>query len=55
MMLALLQARIGHPALGWIIPGVVFLASFVLTWMIYRHFSKKNVADTGKTSTTSTD
>ena len=34
-------ARIGSPILGWIIPAVVFLFSFVLTWMLYRHFSKK--------------
>jgi hypothetical protein len=33
--------RLGHPALGWIIPAVVFLLSFVLTWMVYRHFSQK--------------
>ena len=41
MMLAMPPERIGNPALGWIIPAVVFLASFVLTWMIYRHFSHK--------------
>ena len=41
MMLALAYARIGSPALGWIIPGAVFVVSFVLTWMIYRHFSRK--------------
>lgn len=40
MMLAF-STRIGDPALGWIIPGIVFLVSFILTWMIYRHFSKK--------------
>ena len=40
MMLAF-AARIGHPALGWIIPGAIFVISFVLTWMIYRHFSRK--------------
>mgnify|MGYP001575548605 FL=1 len=41
-MIALLApARIGHPALGWIIPAVVFVVSFVLTWMLYRHFSQK--------------
>ncbi len=42
-MIALVDApaRIGHPALGWIIPAVVFVASFVLTWMLYRHFSQK--------------
>jgi hypothetical protein len=34
-------ARIGSPILGWIIPGVVFVGSFILTWMLYRHFSQK--------------
>lgn len=33
--------RLGHPAVGWIIPAVIFLASFILTWMVYRHFSEK--------------
>jgi hypothetical protein len=33
--------RLGHPALGWIVPGAVFLLSFALTWMVYRHFSQK--------------
>ena len=28
-------------ALGWIIPAVIFVGSFVLTWMLYRHFSQK--------------
>jgi hypothetical protein len=40
-MVFLPPARIGHPWLGVIIPAVVFLASFVLTWMLYRHFSKR--------------
>jgi hypothetical protein len=40
MMLAL-STRIGHPALGWIIPGCIFIVSFALTWAIYRHFSRK--------------
>jgi hypothetical protein len=33
--------RLGHPALGWVVPGAIFVASFVLTWMVYRHFSRK--------------
>jgi hypothetical protein len=33
--------RLGHPALGWIVPGVIFIASFILTWMVYRHFTQK--------------
>lgn len=41
MTLLTIFQRIGNPALGWIIPSVVFATSFVLTWMLYRHFSKK--------------
>lgn len=43
IFLALLTGteRLGHPALGWIVPGAIFLLSFVLTWMVYRHFSQK--------------
>lgn len=45
MLLAALQLappeRLGHPALGWIVPGVIFLVSFVLTWMVYRHFARR--------------
>jgi len=33
--------RIGHPALGVIVPAVVFIISFVLTWMLYKHFSRR--------------
>jgi len=36
----LLSARIGSPILGIVIPAVVFLISFVVTWMLYRHFSR---------------
>lgn len=32
---------IGHPSLGVIIPLVVFIFASVLTWMLYRHFSKQ--------------
>lgn len=40
--MAMLQSqRIGHPSLGVIIPAVVFAVSFVLTWMLYKHFSRK--------------
>lgn len=43
LITALLQSpqRLGHPALGWIVPGAVFVVSFVLTWMVYRHFSQR--------------
>ena len=33
-------ARIGTPVLGIVIPGIVFIVSFILTWLLYRHFSK---------------
>lgn len=32
--------RTGVPAAGIVIPGVVFLVSFALTWMLYKHFSR---------------
>ncbi len=34
--------RIGHPSLGVIIPAAVFAVSFVLTWMLYKHFSRRH-------------
>jgi len=43
-LLTLLQAErqsIGDPSLGIIIPGVVLLISIILTWMLYKHFSKQ--------------
>lgn len=33
--------RIGDPLLGIIIPAVVLLISSILTWMLYKRFSKK--------------
>jgi hypothetical protein len=33
--------RIGSPILGVIIPLFIFLVSFVVTWMLYKHFSKR--------------
>lgn len=27
---------------GIIVPGAVFVISFVATWALYRHFSRKN-------------
>jgi len=44
MIMAVLLAqstRIGEPFLGVIIPLLVFLASFIVTWLLYRHFSKQ--------------
>jgi hypothetical protein len=40
MALALQATRIGSPALGVVIPAAVFLVSFVLTWMLYKHFAR---------------
>jgi hypothetical protein len=33
--------RLGSPWLGVVIPGVIFVVSFVLTWMLYKHFSRR--------------
>jgi hypothetical protein len=33
--------RIGSPILGVVIPAVVFVISFVLTWALYKHFSRR--------------
>jgi len=34
------MVRIGHPLLGILIPGAILLLSIVLTWFLYRKFSK---------------
>ncbi len=34
------STRIGSPVLGVIIPGAVLILSFVVTWMLYKHFSR---------------
>lgn len=39
--LAQSTARIGSPLLGVVIPAIVFVFSFVVTWLLYRHFSRK--------------
>ena len=37
----ILQAqRIGHSAFGIIIPAAIFLISFLVAYLLYRHFSK---------------
>ena len=42
MGVLLVQAsRIGSPVLGVVIPMAVLLVSFVVTWLLYRHFSKQ--------------
>ena len=41
MILLLMQAvRIGSPSLGIIIPSLIFIIAFVVTWILYKHFSK---------------
>lgn len=41
MILLLLQTvRIGSPFLGIIIPSLIFIIAFVVTWILYKHFSK---------------
>ncbi len=44
-LLLLIQAsappeRIGSPLYGIIIPGFILIVSFIVTWMMYKHFSK---------------
>ena len=43
-MIAMLQqsARIGKPIVGVIIPLIVFIISFVVSWILYKHFSKQS-------------
>ena len=43
-MIFLLQPamRIGSPILGVLIPMAIFLVSFLVTWLLYRHFSKQD-------------
>jgi hypothetical protein len=41
VILAQASGRIGHPVLGIIIPAIILLVSFTLTWLLYRHFSKR--------------
>lgn len=33
--------RIGTPFLGVLIPLLVLAFSFIVTWLLYRHFSKQ--------------
>lgn len=42
-MVILLQQsmRVGSPILGVIIPLAIFIVSFVVTWLLYRHFSRQ--------------
>ena len=34
------SAPIGHPVLGYVLPGLIFIVAFIATWLLYRHFSK---------------
>jgi hypothetical protein len=36
------STRIGHPALGVILPMSILLLSFVLTYLLIKFFSKRN-------------
>lgn len=40
-MVVLNLKAIGSPILGVIIPGIVFTISIVVTYLLYRHFSKR--------------
>jgi hypothetical protein len=41
MLLVLLDAtRIGKPILGVVIPLLIFIISFGVSWLLYKHFSK---------------
>jgi len=33
--------RIGHPILGYIIPFIIFLVSFIVAYKLYKHFTKQ--------------
>jgi hypothetical protein len=37
----LILATVGGKVLGIIIPAFIFLISFVVTWLLYKHFSSK--------------
>lgn len=39
-IVVLVAEAIGHPSLGIIIPTVIFIVSFVATYLLFRHFSK---------------
>jgi hypothetical protein len=41
MSTVLAATRLGHPLLGVLIPAAVFVLSFALSWLLYRHFSRR--------------
>lgn len=40
-ILAQTAGRIGHPALGYIIPSVIFTLSFIIAFYLYKHFTQQ--------------
>lgn len=38
----LFLTQIGPPVLGIIIPAAILVVSFLLTWILYRKFSRKD-------------
>jgi|GEM_PF-2956615 len=40
ILTSIFLAPVGIPLLGYIIPTIIFIISFVVTWALYRHFSK---------------
>lgn len=41
IVLAQESPRIGSPFLSIVVPAAVFLVSFLVTWLLYRHFSRQ--------------
>ena len=41
-VLLVASTRIGSPMLGIIIPAIIFAFSFLVTYLLIRHFMKKN-------------
>ena len=41
IIISQIDQRIGSPILGIIIPAVIFIISIVVTWLLYRHFTKQ--------------
>lgn len=42
MPMILLAARVGGMIHGIVIPTLIFIISFVVTWLLYKHFSAKH-------------
>ena len=41
LFLMMQLTRIGPPILGYIIPAAIFIISFLVAYLLYRHFTKK--------------